>query len=75
MAVEDIQVDKIEARGLKIAMDRRGVLSDGTPHIAHGNHFVLIDRTGEIRGYYGADDAPRIDALVKDARSLARMGP
>jgi protein SCO1/2 len=58
--------------GFKIALERRGVLSDGTPDIVHGVHFVLVDRERRLRGYYDSDDPARLDQLVADAAALAR---
>jgi len=58
--------------GFKIALDRRGMLQDGTPDIVHGVHFVLIDGAHRIRGYYDSDDSQRLDRLVRDAERLAK---
>lgn len=41
--------------------------------IVHGEHFVLVDRAGTIRGYYpNAEESLR--RLVRDAERLAREG-
>jgi protein SCO1/2 len=66
------EVRRAVEQGFKIALERRGVLSDGTPDIVHGVHFVLVDRERRIRGYYDSDDAARLDQLVADAAALAR---
>jgi protein SCO1 len=58
--------------GFKIALEQRGVLSDGSPDIVHGVHFVLIDRELRIRDYYDSDDPARLDQLAADASALAR---
>ena len=58
--------------GLKMALDRRGVLADGTPDIVHATHWVLLDRAGQIRGYYDSSERERIDALIADAAALSR---
>ncbi len=39
--------------------------------IMHGEKLVLVDRHGQIRGYYDADDQ---DRLLRDARSLTGSG-
>jgi protein SCO1/2 len=39
--------------------------------IVHGEHFVLVDGDGRIRGYYRAEPEP-MHRLVDDARALAR---
>lgn len=38
--------------------------------IMHGEHLVLIDATGTIRGYYRAE-APELEELARDVRALA----
>jgi protein SCO1 len=38
--------------------------------ILHGSHFVLVDRSGEIRGYYPSDNDGLLK-LARDARILA----
>jgi protein SCO1/2 len=39
--------------------------------ILHGSHFVLVDRSGTIRGYYPSDE-PGTLKLARDARLLIR---
>ncbi|MEB3236039.1 MAG: SCO family protein [Candidatus Sericytochromatia bacterium] len=39
------------------------------PPVTHGRHFVLVDRKGEIRGFYRPDD-DGLDRLVADTRVL-----
>ena len=65
-------IKKTVEGGLKMALERRGVLSDGTPDIVHATHWVLLDRAGQIRGYYDSSERARIDALIADAAALAR---
>lgn len=44
----------------------------GTPsQVLHSSKFVLVDRKGQIRGYYDFDAADQMLKLVKDARALA----
>jgi protein SCO1/2 len=38
--------------------------------IMHGEHLVLVDATGMIRGYYRAEQ-PELDELARDLRALA----
>ncbi len=64
-------VKKTVEGSLKIAMVREGSLENGVPDIVHGTHFVLLDATGRIRGYYDSDVIERIDDLVADALALA----
>jgi protein SCO1/2 len=45
-------------------------LSDITPDLTHSTRFVLIDRQGRIRGYYGTSDDSAIPKLLADIRRL-----
>jgi protein SCO1 len=38
--------------------------------IVHGGHFVLVDRQGQIRGYYDTNEPGAVDAVVQDAKRL-----
>jgi protein SCO1/2 len=58
--------------GFKLALERRGGPTDGTPDIVHDAHFVLIDPDLRIRGYYDSDESARLDQLVTDATTLAK---
>jgi protein SCO1/2 len=40
--------------------------------VTHGNWFVLVDRAGQVRGYYPTDEASEIEKLVMDAARLER---
>jgi protein SCO1/2 len=55
-------------KGFKVAMGK-GNTGDGLFGIFHGEHLVLVDREGTIRGYYGADDEG-IERLLGDAGAL-----
>lgn len=47
---------------------------EATPFdIVHGEHFVLVDKAGTIRGYYPNSDLS-LQRLVRDAKRLAREG-
>lgn len=47
---------------------------DASPFdIVHGEHFVLVDQKGTIRGYY-PNAEPSLKRLVQDAQRLAREG-
>jgi protein SCO1 len=60
--------------GFKIAMGRNGENEDDIPSIFHGSHFVLVDGTGEIRGYYNSEDDDAVERLLSDARWLTHAG-
>lgn len=57
--------------GFALAMERRGTDVTGVPDISHAEHFVLLDRSGRIRGYYNSNDAKRVSQMLRDARRLA----
>ncbi|MDB4988834.1 MAG: photosynthetic protein synthase [Myxococcaceae bacterium] len=69
------EVEKTIVQGFKIHM------GDATPHagdpslidIMHGEHFVLIDATGMIRGYYRSE-AAELAELATDLRALVNSG-
>jgi protein SCO1/2 len=55
----------------KISMGRESMDEADVLGIFHGNHFVLVDGTGEIRGYYESADAEAFQRLLLDAARLA----
>ena len=56
----------------KISMGRESLDEADVMGIFHGNHFVLVDGAGEIRGYYESADAEAFERLLWDAARLAR---
>ncbi|MBU8897315.1 SCO family protein [Corallococcus sp. H22C18031201] len=59
-------------QGFKISMGREaGASEDDIPSIFHGTHFVLVDATGQIRGYYDSNDPEATERLMGDAQRLA----
>ncbi|HYO70379.1 MAG TPA: SCO family protein [Archangium sp.] len=61
--------------GFKIAMGREeGGDENDIASIFHGSHFVLVDRTGEIRGYYNSEHDDDVERLVRDAARLVGSG-
>lgn len=70
------EIGRTVVESFKIAIDRRPVEGedDDEPdlfEIVHGEHFVLVDRAGRIRGYYANDEASH-ERLMRDARRLAK---
>jgi cytochrome oxidase Cu insertion factor (SCO1/SenC/PrrC family) len=43
---------------------------DATDPVMHSTRFVLVDRTGKIRGYYDSNDPAQLAALSRDAATL-----
>ena len=55
-------------KGFKLPLDTEG----GTPAepIAHSTRFVLVDKWGEIRGYYSGTEEDELKRLAADAKKL-----
>jgi protein SCO1 len=55
-------------KGFKLPLDTEG----GTPAepIAHSTRFVLVDKRGEIRGYYSGTEEDELKRLAADAKRL-----
>jgi len=60
-------MQKLSVGGFKLGLDPTG--TDAEP-ITHSSRFVLVDRQGHIRGYYGTEDADILDRIVADAKKL-----
>jgi protein SCO1 len=58
-------VDHTVVEGFKIRLDR-----DKRGTLAHGEHFVVVDKNLRIRGYFDATPEGQ-DALIERARALA----
>lgn len=59
---------KLSLDGFKLAFDE----TEGTQiePITHSSRFVLVDKAGRIRGYYGAEDEEAMNRLAEDVRKL-----
>ncbi len=72
------QIRSVMEDGLKLALEHNGTAAgaadDAVPNINHSGHFVLLDRSLAIRGYYDSRDPGRMQALSHHARYLARTG-
>jgi len=62
-------IQKLSVGGFKLALDPTSG-TEAEP-ITHSSRFVLVDRSGNIHGYYGTQEAQDLDRLVKDANNLA----
>ena len=65
-------VDSVKAAvvgGFKVALEK---LPKGANDydVTHGDWFVLVDPTGELRGYYTTDDPTDLDRVLRDVRRL-----
>lgn len=54
------------------SMLRAGDRPSGVPDIQHGGYFLLVDPQLHIRGMYDSNVINQLDALMRDARYLAR---
>ncbi len=48
------------------------LLGDVKGNLDHSTRFVLVDRSGVVRGYYSSGDSEAMDELQRDVRLLAR---
>lgn len=65
-------VTRVVTKGFKQAMELQPVSEVKPRNVLHGTHFVLVDRSGEIRGFFAND--PEGHAALKDA-VLALLAP
>lgn len=63
-------VRKTSEQGFKLALD--GKATPGAEHFGlfHGSHLVLVDRQGQIRGYYRTSEDEQMAQLLADAGAL-----
>jgi protein SCO1 len=61
-------MQKLSVGGFKLALDPTGG-TEAEP-ITHSSRFVLVDRQGHIRGYYGMEEVDALDRLVTDVKRL-----
>jgi len=61
---------KLVREGFKLALDD----TSGTEKepITHSSRFVLIDKQGQIRGYYSMEEDDELTRIVRDAKSLLK---
>ncbi len=67
---EEEAIREVVLRGFRVGLDDQASVAKGGEEISHSNHFVLVDRSARVRGYYRADN-DGIERLEKDLRSLA----
>lgn len=67
------EVKRVVTLGFKQAMQAEPVVQGKPRNVLHGTHFVLVDRRGEIRGFF-ANDSTGHDALQKAVSVLLSEG-
>jgi len=61
-------MQKLSIDGFKLALDPTSG-TEAEP-ITHSSRFALVDRQGNIRGYYGMDNPDTLDRIVVDVKNL-----
>lgn len=59
----------LSVKGFKLAAGDPGL---GAEPILHSSKFVVVDRSGMIRGYYDGTSAQELDRLARDVQALLR---
>lgn len=67
------QVREVVTKGFKQAMQLEPVQEGKPRNVLHGSHFVLVDRTGTLRGFFRSD-AEGIEALRVATERLLSNG-
>ena len=60
-------------RGIVMELDGFKIGSTENP-VFHSQRFILVDRQGQIRGYYDSSDASLVEQLDTDVRRLITEG-
>jgi protein SCO1/2 len=53
------ELKRVVTHGFKQAMDAQPTAAGHPANVLHGTHFVLVDQSGEIRGFYPSDEDGR----------------
>jgi len=75
---DESQIERAVVQGFKTdfaPLDAKGNPTDAHAEafdIMHGEKFVLVDPDGRIRGYYDVNEAPELQKLLRDLRTLIR---
>jgi protein SCO1/2 len=64
-------VRKTSEQGFKLALDGKATPGAKDFGLFHGSHLVLVDGTGQIRGYYRTSEDAQMAQLLKDAALLS----
>jgi protein SCO1/2 len=68
------EVQKAVVAGFKVAAGRASPGARET-EVTHGEWFVLVDRRGDLRGYYPTGTAEELDAVARDMTRLEHEAP
>lgn len=64
-------VRKTSEQGFKLALDGKPNAAAPDFGLFHGSHLVLVDGSGQIRGYYRTSEDAQMAQLLKDAALLS----
>lgn len=68
------EIEDTVVKGFKIAMGRESPDENDVMSIFHGEHFVVVDQKGHLRGYVHANEPDAVEQVVAIARALEREG-
>ncbi|NUN13548.1 MAG: SCO family protein [Myxococcales bacterium] len=54
---EKKSIENLLIKGFRVDMGEKAYVSDSLVDIAHSSKIVLVDKNGNVRGYYGTDSA------------------
>ena len=64
-------VRRTSEQGFKLALDGKATPGAEDFGLFHGSHLVLVDGTGQIRGYYRTGEDSQMAQLLRDAAMLS----
>ncbi len=62
---------EVATDGFMVAVEKRGAQANGAPNIVHAEHFILVDPSLQLRGFYNSNDPQRIERMIQDAKRLS----
>lgn len=65
-------VKKTVLEGFKVALEGKADASAEDYGIMHGSHLLLVDKNGQIRGYYKTSDDHEMKMILVHARAISR---
>lgn len=65
-------VKKTVLEGFKVALDGKADAAAEDFGILHGSHLVLVDKNGQIRGYYGTNNESDMRNILTHARAISK---
>jgi len=68
------EIEETVVKGFKIAMGRESPDENDVMSIFHGEHFVVVDQRGHLRGYVHANEEDAVSRVAALARRLASEG-